>query len=99
MAENAYLTKAQLLVIECMTDITGVKVYLFGSWARGEQKTSSDIDIAVDGLPFDKRYIIRQIRERFEESDFPYNVDVVDMNFASESLRQRILQEGILWRS
>jgi hypothetical protein len=26
------------------------KVYLFGSWARGEEKRSSDIDLAVDWL-------------------------------------------------
>lgn len=25
-----------------------VRVYLFGSWARGEQKMSSDIDIVID---------------------------------------------------
>lgn len=97
--KNTYLAKAQLLVMGYMTGIPGVKVYLFGSWARGEQRTSSDIDIAIDGLPSDKGYMIGRLREALEESDLPYNVDVVDMSFVSTSLRQRILQEGILWKN
>jgi hypothetical protein len=31
------------------------KVYLFGSWARGEEKRSSDIDVAVEFLTGDTR--------------------------------------------
>ncbi|WP_163530096.1 nucleotidyltransferase domain-containing protein [Halobacillus ihumii] len=31
-----------------------VRVYLFGSWARQEEKQSSDIDIAIDSvIPLD----------------------------------------------
>mgnify|MGYP002240049815 CR=1 FL=1 len=58
-----------------------VRVYLFGSWARGEQKMSSDIDIAIDSRD-DISYEITLLRERLEESTIPRHVDVVDMHHA-----------------
>ena len=56
-----------------------VRVYLFGSWARGEQKMSSDIDIAIDSRD-DISYEITLLRERLEESTIPRHVDVVDLS-------------------
>ena len=35
------------MVIQHFKD-KNVRIYLFGSWARGEQKRSSDIDIAIE---------------------------------------------------
>lgn len=47
-----------------------VRIYLFGSWARREQKRSSDIDIAVEGKS-DISYEITLLREKLEESTIP----------------------------
>lgn len=74
-----------------------VRIYLFGSWARREQKRSSDIDIAVEGKS-DISYEITLLREKLEESTIPQRVDVVDMHHAGKALCQRIRKEGILWK-
>ena len=62
-----------------------VRIYLFGSWARGEAKRSSDVDIAIESRE-DMSFLIGEFREALENSCIVYNVDVVDMNFAAESL-------------
>ncbi|KIY23061.1 MULTISPECIES: nucleotidyltransferase family protein [Mesobacillus] len=75
-----------------------VRVYLFGSWARQEEKHSSDIDIAIESdlplSPFKWNKIIEQI----EESTIPYKVDVVDLYNAKQALVQVVKEEGILWK-
>jgi uncharacterized protein len=74
------------------------RVYLFGSWARGEACRVSDIDVAVWGaapLPPDVR---ADIEEALENSLCLYPVDLVDLAEASESFRGRVLAEGIPWR-
>ena len=74
------------------------RVWLFGSWARGEQKRSSDIDIAIDHDGDVTPRMIAHIRDILEESTVPYRVDVVDLRLAGEALVNRVRQEGILWR-
>ena len=74
-----------------------VRIYLFGSWARGEAKRSSDVDIAIESKE-DMSFLIGEFREALENSCIVYNVDVVDMNFAAESLCKKIREEGIVWK-
>ena len=74
-----------------------VRIYLFGSWARGEAKRSSDVDIAIESKD-DMSFLIGEFREALENSCIIYNVDVVDMNFAAESLCKKIREEGIVWK-
>jgi uncharacterized protein len=59
------------------------QVYLFGSWATGRNRRTSDIDIAIlpaEPLPGD---ILSGIREALEESMVVYPVDVVDLSQVS----------------
>ena len=74
-----------------------VRIYLFGSWARGEAKRSSDVDIAIESKEY-MSFLIGEFREALENSCIIYNVDVVDMNFAAESLCKKIREEGIVWK-
>ena len=74
-----------------------VRIYLFGSWARGEAKRSSDVDIAIESKE-DMSFLIGEFREALENSCIIDNVDVVDMNFAAESLCKKIREEGIVWK-
>jgi predicted nucleotidyltransferase len=73
------------------------RVYLFGSWARGEASRVSDIDVAIladEPLPPDVR---ADIEEALENSLSVYPVDLVDLCTASEPFRSRVLAEGIPW--
>lgn len=94
---NSYLEKIRDIVLKHMEN-EQVDVYLFGSWARGSMRHSSDVDIAVDGRKTDISAKISVLREELEESTIPYQVDVVDMGHASEALCEEIRREGILWR-
>lgn len=75
-----------------------VKLYLFGSWARGKAVRHSDIDLAVDSdVPLPSG-VLSLLRERFEESRIPYRVEIVNLRDSNASFRQRVLQEGVVWK-
>ena len=75
-----------------------VAVYLFGSFARGEERTTSDIDVAIwydQPLP---PGALTKISLRLEESVVPYQVDIVDLTLADQTLIDRVHREGIVWK-
>lgn len=65
--------------------------YLFGSRAKGGYKEYSDIDIAVDlngkRLPSE---ILARLSQAFENSIYPYEVDIIDLNNISEGFKRCI---------
>jgi len=73
------------------------QIYLFGSWARGEERAASDIDIAVKSQNSIPATIFAQTRERLEESLIPCRIDLVNLYESSESFKAEVLKEGILW--
>ena len=74
-----------------------LSVYLFGSWARGEATSISDIDVAIDPRNPLPRGLLAMLREQLGESRIPYRVEVVDLSAAPSQFRERVLKEGILW--
>lgn len=93
---NEYVLEAKEFTLKFWQN-QPVRIYLFGSWARGEAKRSSDVDIAIESKE-DMSFLIGEFREALENSCIVYNVDVVDMNFAAESLCKKIREEGIVWK-
>lgn len=74
-------------------------VYLFGSRATGTHSPVSDFDIAVLG-PEDIGRELSLARERLEESNIPYIIDLVDLRTASPMFARKVEQEGIvLWKN
>ncbi len=75
------------------------RVYLFGSRATGSYKDASDFDIGVLAA----RDISRELslaRERLEDSNIPFTVDLVDLSATSEEFARRVQEEGILlWKN
>ena len=76
---------------------TGAKVYLFGSWARRQERRSSDIDIAIEYNGPLAPSVLSDLRTRVAESNVPYNVDVIDLSSAGEVINDKVRKEGILW--
>lgn len=72
-----------------------VKVYLFGSRARGDNTPYSDVDIAVEA-DVDLRRELTELRTILEESSLPYKVDIVDLRGASY-LKETVEREGVRW--
>lgn len=74
------------------------KIYLFGSYARGDFTRSSDVDIAIDaGAPI-SLVEKSQIKNMIEALNLIQNVDVVDYQSIPHLLQQKVLKEGIVWK-
>lgn len=73
------------------------RVYLFGSWARGQASRVSDIDVAI--LPMENLPVglLAEIQDALDESLSLYPVDLVDLTAASDAFRARVLAEGLPW--
>jgi predicted nucleotidyltransferase len=84
-------------VVHERLDAFGARVFLFGSFARGEAWPSSDIDIAVstpDPLPAG---VLDDVREALEHSRVRRPVDLVDLRSSGPGLRAAVSREGKPW--
>ncbi len=72
-----------------------VKVFLFGSRARNDSSTFSDVDIGfVSRSNIEKDLAI--LKEAIEESHLPYKVDLVDLS-TDKKLFEIVMKEGKRW--
>jgi predicted nucleotidyltransferase len=91
---NKYLPKIKQ-VIESISNNDGVRYFAFGSSVRKEK--FNDIDIGVLGM---KRSGLNamEIKEKFEKTNIPYFIDVVDFDTASQSFKDYVFNnEPIVW--
>ena len=65
------------------------KFYIFGSRTNGKYRQYSDVDIAIDypGMTLEQKL---RLQSDFENSTFPYEVDVVDLNNIEENFKNLI---------
>jgi uncharacterized protein len=85
------------LVFETLKE-ENVTVILFGSRARGDFSQVSDIDVGVlPGKNFDRKKLVL-LKERIENLNIPYTVDVVDLSRVSEVFKEKALKEGVVWK-
>ena len=75
------------------------KIYLFGSYARGDYTSSSDVDIALDNG--EKLDLINpsRIKEILGVLPFPQNFDIVDFHRIPPTLKDNIIKDRIIWKS
>jgi len=73
-------------------------VWLFGSCARGDVRQHSDIDIAILPRGDFPSGFFAEFTADFEESPIPYDLDLVDLREADDTLRDEVLWTGIRWR-
>ena len=75
-----------------------VRVVLFGSGARGDFASTSDVDVGIiprDG--FDRKKLTL-LREHVEELNIPYKVEIVDFSAVSEKFNEMALKEAVVWK-
>lgn len=74
------------------------KIYLFGSYSRGTEKRSSDIDIAIDvgkRLNLHERQFLWNLLDALPTLQ---RIDLVDMHLIPDDMRESILKNGIPWK-
>ena len=74
-----------------------VRVYLFGSWAKGRPSRHSDIDVGIDPMKPLPPGTLSTLHERLEETHIPYRVEVVDLSATNRSFREAVIRQGIPW--
>ena len=93
--DNAIKTKI-IRVIEAL--MPSVKIYLFGSRAAGKHQERSDIDIALDAGKELALVDVGEIKNMLNESNIPYQIDIVDIHAVSPQMKANILTKGIPWK-
>lgn len=83
---------AKKIAEELVKRFDAKKVVLFGSLARGDCSSWSDIDLAVWGIPSDKFYTAVSFASGISNV---WKVDLVDTQDCTGALREIILEEGI----
>jgi uncharacterized protein len=91
------LERIREIIVQLLGDCDA-RVYLFGSSVTGRVRRSSDIDIAIDPCCVLPSALLSELRERLEESEVPYDVDIVDLSAASPEIRASVEHEGLLWK-
>ncbi len=92
------LEQIKSTILETFRD-DDIRIMLFGSRARGDFNRRSDIDIGI--LPkkkYDHNKLIF-LKEKLENMNIPYKVDVVDISKVSEIFRKKAMKEGEIWKS
>lgn len=90
-------TEYQFLVenlVEPLEEL-GAKVFIFGSRATGKHKKFSDIDILYKESSKIQNSKIYQLISFFEESTFPYKIDLVNDCDLAESYREGVERNKI----
>ncbi|MCS7152609.1 MAG: nucleotidyltransferase domain-containing protein [Bacteroidia bacterium] len=90
------LPQALQEILEPLCRQRGWRVYIFGSWARGEMHPR-DIDIAIQADPPPSEAEMAELRWQLEEAPIPYRIDLVRYDLADPGLRAEIDAHGILW--
>lgn len=85
-------------IIEILSKYSSISsVNIFGSRAKGDYKTGSDIDLAImnDGFSTDD---LMRIQADFAESSLPFFVDIINYQTISHpELKEHIDRAGILF--
>ncbi|HXF86331.1 MAG TPA: nucleotidyltransferase domain-containing protein [Anaerolineales bacterium] len=95
LSNNLELVKK--IVLEALQSYR-VKVWLFGSQARGQARLHSDIDVAILPLEPLPEFVLPALREALEDSNSIYSVEIVNLSEVDEKFRQQVLKEGIPWK-
>lgn|SRR3990167_10027431 len=75
------------------------KIYLYGSFARSNQRSWSDIDLALELNGKIDFVRIGEIKDVLNASSVPFKFDVVDINAVSKDIREQILKDRVIWKN
>jgi uncharacterized protein len=71
----------------------GMEIFLFGSFARGDNRPNSDLDLGVEWTVKRSGALMVQLREEIDNLPTVRKIDLVDMAEASPELRRLALAD------
>ncbi|SHN75742.1 Nucleotidyltransferase domain-containing protein [Desulfitobacterium chlororespirans DSM 11544] len=86
------MDKAKQIAEELPRVFPDVEVYLFGSLTTEFYELTSDIDLAIKGLREEDYFKALKIAEKIAA---PISVDLVQVEYAQETLQKNIEREGV----
>lgn len=94
---NKYIEELKGLTL-ALLEGEKVKVILFGSRARQDQRRSSDVDIGLipDGKLNPKK--IALLKEKAEELNIPYKIEIVDFSQVSPDFKKEAMKGAVIWK-
>jgi len=90
MEQNLILKKIEKIIQDSISK--DCKIFLFGSWARGNAAETSDIDIGILGkekVPF---AILVKIFNKAEEIPTLRSIDIVDLAAKDKEYKKNVLK-------
>ena len=95
---QASLNSVKEIVLDALKN-DEVIIILFGSAARGDAHRYSDIDIGILPKNGYKKEKLILLKEKFEDLNIPYRVELVDLTTVSTAFKENVLKEGMVWKS
>ncbi len=75
-----------------------VRIFVFGSRARGNQHKTSDVDIGfIPNRNFDRKKMTL-LKAEIENLNIPYKVELVDFSGVSEKFKKEAMKDVIVWK-
>jgi hypothetical protein len=94
---ESIIERIMFIVLEYLGD-EEVRIRVFGSRAKGRQRKGSDIDIAVIPKNDWNDIKLTLLRERLENSNIPWKVDLVDFSKVDEDFKRFASKDMIFWK-
>ncbi len=69
--------------------LNNCEIFLYGSRVKGTARKYSDVDIAILSDSLTEKIKLKIISE-FENSTFPYNIDIIDLKTISNDFMKQI---------
>lgn len=79
--------------------IPDAKIFLFGSYASGNARDDSDIDIAISSKSKISRFEIAEILNMIEASRIAKKVDIVDLDNIEADFKKEIKSNMVIWKN
>jgi predicted nucleotidyltransferase len=78
------------VIVRAVTGDPAYRVLLFGSWAAGDARSRSDIDLGIDGpRPLDPGTMLA-IRDACDRLPTLYTIDLVDLRAVPPAFREAV---------
>ena len=86
----------QSVVTEAINILDPLKIILFGSWARGDHRPTSDYDLVFELNETSRNKFTNFKVYMSENAPTLHDLDLIDLDCCKADFRKKILEEGII---